>query len=112
MLVNSYGKNVYPNTPVMKTYTLKSPKIETGFFNRRQTRIHHPAMAIVLLCKRNPAGNLYNLSNEFFEELIRLSKIKEIVDWIGKDIKGFVKRTGQVLERIKSFQNKNANHLA
>ncbi|MFB9845383.1 AMP-dependent synthetase/ligase [Mucilaginibacter ginsenosidivorans] len=99
MLVNAYGKNIYP-TPVENTY-LKSSKIEQVFLvgDKREyiTAIVVPAREIL--------QETFNLSNEFFEQPVMFIEEKEIVDWIGQDIKRLSNELAK-FERIKNFKVK------
>ncbi|HTI59380.1 long-chain fatty acid--CoA ligase [Mucilaginibacter sp.] len=99
MLVNAYGKNIYP-TPVENTY-LKSSKIEQVFLvgDKREyiTAIVVPAREIL--------QETFNLSNEFFEQPVMFIEEKEIIDWIGQDIKRLSNELAK-FERIKNFKVK------
>jgi len=99
MIVNAYGKNVYP-TPVENTY-LKSPKIEQVFLvgDKREY-----ITAIVVPAKEN-LQEAFSLPNEFFEKPELFIEDKEIVDWIGQDIKRFSNELAK-FERIKNFKVK------
>lgn len=99
MLVNSYGKNIYP-TPVENTY-LKSPRIEHVFLvgDKREyiTAIITPA--------KETMQETFNLPNEFFEKPDLFIEDKEIVEWIGQDIKRLSNELAK-FERIKNFKVK------
>jgi len=99
MLVNAYGKNIYP-TPVENTY-LKSPKIEQVFLigDKREY-----ITAIVVPAKET-LQEVFKLSNEFFEKPDVFIDEKEIVAWIGEDIKKFSNELAK-FERIKNFRVK------
>jgi len=99
MLVNAYGKNIYP-TPVENTY-LKSPKIEQVFLIGDK-REH--ITAIVVPAKET-MQEVFNLSNEFFEKPEVFIDDKEMVDWIGQDIKKYSNELAK-FERIKNFRVK------
>ena len=96
MLVNAYGKNIYP-TPVENTY-LKSPKIEQIFLigDKREyvTAIIIPAKEVM--------QETFDLKEEFFGRKESFIDEKEITDWIGHDIKRFSTELAK-FERIKSF---------
>lgn len=99
MLVNAYGKNIYP-TPVENTY-LKSPRIE-GVFLVGDKREYITA---IIIPARETLQETFNLDNAFFEKPEIFITEKEITDWIGQDIR----RLGNELakfERIKSFKVK------
>ncbi len=99
MLVNAYGKNVYP-TPVENTY-LKSPKIEQVFLvgDRREY------IAAIVVPSREQLQETFNLSDEFFARPELFIEDKEIVDWIAQDIKRLSNELAK-FERIKSFKVK------
>ncbi len=99
MLVNAYGKNVYP-TPVENTY-LKSPKIE-GMFLVGDKREYITAIVIPA---RETLQETFNLSNEYFEKPDLFIDDPEIVDWIGQDIRKFSNELAK-FERIKNFKVK------
>ncbi|MDB5140036.1 MAG: Long-chain-fatty-acid--CoA ligase FadD15 [Mucilaginibacter sp.] len=99
MLVNAYGKNIYP-TPVENTY-LKSPKIEQIFLvgDKREylTAIIVPAKDIL--------QETFNLDDTFFEKPELFIDDKEIIDWIKEDIKRQSHELAK-FERIKNFKVK------
>jgi len=99
MLVNAYGKNIYP-TPVENTY-LKSPKIE-GVFLLGDKREYITAIII-------PAKELlqetFNLDEAYFEKPEVFIDDKAISDWINQDIKKFSVELAK-FERIKNFKIK------
>lgn len=99
MLVNSYGKNIYP-TPVENTY-LKSSKIE-GVFLVGDKREYITA---IIVPSREVLQETFNLSNEFFEQPVMFIEDKEIADWIGEDIKRLSNELAK-FERIKNFKVK------
>jgi long-chain acyl-CoA synthetase len=99
MLVNAYGKNIYP-TPVENTY-LKSPRIEHVFLvgDKREyiTAIIVPAKEIM--------QEAFNLTEEFFNKPELFIEDKEITDWIAQDIKRLSNELAK-FERIKNFKVK------
>jgi long-chain acyl-CoA synthetase len=99
MLVNAYGKNIYP-TPVENTY-LKSPKIEQVFLvgDKREY------ITAIVVPARDTLQETFNLSNEYFEQPGQFIEDKEIVDWIGQDIKRLSNELAK-FERIKNFKIK------
>ncbi len=99
MLVNAYGKNIYP-TPVENTY-LKSPKIEQVFLvgDKREY------IAAIIVPGKEGLQEQFGLKNEFFERPEVFIEDKEIVDWIGQDIRKFSNELAK-FERIKSFKVK------
>jgi len=99
MLVNAYGKNIYP-TPVENTY-LKSPRIE-GVFLVGDKREYVTA---IIIPARETLQETFNLNEDFFADKDPFIDNKEITDWIGQD----VRRLGHELakfERIKNFKIK------
>jgi long-chain acyl-CoA synthetase len=99
MLVNAYGKNIYP-TPVENTY-LKSPKIEQLFLvgDKREY-----ITAIVVPAKET-LQEAFSLKEAYFEQPELFIDDKEIVDWIGQDIKKLSNELAK-FERIKNFKIK------
>ena len=96
MLVNSFGKNVYP-TPVENTY-LKSSKIDQIFLigDKREY-----ITAIIVPLRENLAEQ-FNLENEFFERADQFISEEEIINWIEEDIKKISPELAK-FERIRSF---------
>jgi long-chain acyl-CoA synthetase len=99
MLVNSFGKNIYP-TPVENTY-LKSPKIESVFLigDRREY------ITAIVVPSRDVLQETFNLNDEFFKSPEQFIDDKEIVDWIGHDIKRLSNELAK-FERVKNFKVK------
>ncbi|WP_428330941.1 AMP-dependent synthetase/ligase [Mucilaginibacter sp.] len=99
MLVNAYGKNIYP-TPVENTY-LKSPKIEQLFLvgDKREY------ITAIIVPARETLQETFNLSDEYFEKADAFIDDQEIVDWIAQDIKRLSNELAK-FERIKSFKIK------
>ncbi len=99
MLVNAYGKNIYP-TPVENTY-LKSPKIE-GVFLIGDKREYITA---IIVPAKERLQEVFNLKESFFEQPELFIEDKEIVDWIGQDIRKYSNELAK-FERIKNFKVK------
>ncbi|MGZ3873217.1 MAG: AMP-dependent synthetase/ligase [Mucilaginibacter sp.] len=99
MLVNAYGKNIYP-TPVENTY-LKSPKIEQVFLigDKREY------VTAIIVPSKDILQEAFNLSHEFFEKPEIFIDDKEISDWIAEDLKKFSNELAK-FERIKNFRVK------
>ena len=99
MLVNAYGKNIYP-TPVENTY-LKSSRIEHVFLigDKREyiTAIIVPAKEIT--------QETFHLNEEFFNKPELFIEDKEIITWIAQDIKRLSNELAK-FERIKHFKVK------
>ena len=99
MLVNSYGKNIYP-TPVENTY-LKSPRIE-GVFLIGDKREYVTA---IIIPAKEALQETFGLDNAFFEKPDLFIEEKEINDWIAQEIKRLSNELAK-FERIKSFKVK------
>lgn len=99
MIVNAYGKNVYP-TPVENVY-LKSLKIDQVFLigDKREY-----LTAIIVPNKENLQES-FNLPESFFLQPELFIKEKEIHNWIGQDIKKHSNELSK-FERIKNFKVK------
>ena len=99
MIVNAYGKNVYP-TPVENIY-LKSLKIEQIFLigDKREY------LTAIVIPNRESMQEKFGLPNEFFESPEIFITEPEIVEWINQDIKLFSKELAK-FERIKNFMIK------
>jgi long-chain acyl-CoA synthetase len=99
MLVNAYGKNIYP-TPVENTY-LKSPRIE-GVFLIGDKREYITA---IIIPAKETMQETFKLDNAFFEKPELFIEEKEINDWIAQELKRFGNELAK-FERIKSFKVK------
>lgn len=99
MIVNAYGKNVYP-TPVENTY-LKSLKIEQIFLigDKREY------LTAIVIPNQDSLRETFNLTEAFFEQPNIFIDEKEINDWIGQDIRKLSNELAK-FERIKSFKVK------
>ena len=99
MLVNAYGKNVYP-TPVENTY-LKSPKIEQVFLigDKREY------ITAILVPGRELLQETFKLGDDYFEKPDVFIEEPEIIDWINADIRKFSNELAK-FERIKNFKIK------
>ncbi|WP_276088658.1 long-chain fatty acid--CoA ligase [Pedobacter sp. JY14-1] len=99
MIVNAYGKNVYP-TPVENVY-LKSLKIDQLFLigDKREY-----LTAIVIPNKEN-LQETFKLPESFFQQPEVFITEKEIIDWIGQDIRKYSAELAK-FERIKNFKVK------
>lgn len=99
MIVNAYGKNVYP-TPVENIY-LKSLKIDQLFLigDKREY-----LTAFIIPNKENLQEE-FKLPESFFQEPDLFIEDKEIVEWIAKDIRKFSNDLAK-FERIKNFKIK------
>jgi long-chain acyl-CoA synthetase len=99
MLVNAYGKNIYP-TPVENTY-LKSAKIE-GVFLLGDKREFITAFIIPA---KEALQEQFGLTEAFFEEADAFIDNKEIKDWLNQDIRKLSNELAK-FERIKNFKIK------
>ncbi len=99
MLVNSFGKNVYP-TPVENTY-LKSPKIE-GVFLIGDKREYVTAFIIP---SKELLQETFNLKESYFEKPDVFIEEQSIIDWINEDVKKLSNELAK-FERIKNFKVK------
>lgn len=99
MIVNAYGKNVYP-TPVENIY-LKSLKIDQLFLigDKREY-----LTAFIIPNKENLQEE-FKLPESFFQQPDLFIEDKEIIEWIGKDIKKLSNDLAK-FERIKNFKIK------
>ncbi|WP_374163492.1 long-chain fatty acid--CoA ligase [Arcticibacter sp. MXS-1] len=99
ILVNSYGKNIYP-TPVENTY-LKSQRIDQIFLigDKREY-----ITAIVVPSKESLQHD-FNLTEEFFQKPEMFIEDKEIIAWIDQDIRRLSNELAK-FERIKNFMIK------
>ncbi|WP_158795739.1 long-chain fatty acid--CoA ligase [Pedobacter sp. L105] len=99
MIVNAYGKNVYP-TPVENIY-LKSMKIEQLFLigDKREY------LTAIIIPNRESLQEHFNLPDAFFTQPEIFISEPQIIDWIGQDIKKFSNELSK-FERIKNFKVK------
>jgi len=96
MLVNAYGKNIYP-TPVENTY-LKSPKIEQIFLigDKREY------VTAILIPSKEVLQETFHLDEEFFQEKDSFIRDQNILDWLNEDIRKYSTELAK-FERMKSF---------
>ena len=96
MLVNAYGKNIYP-TPVENTY-LKSPKIEQIFLigDKREY------VTAIVIPSKEVLQETFNLKEEFFQEQDSFIRDQKILDWLNADIRKYSSELAK-FERLKSF---------
>ncbi len=99
MIVNAYGKNVYP-TPVENIY-LKSLKIEQIFLigDKREY------LTAIVIPNRESLQEQFNLPESFFLQPETFIEDKEIVTWINQDIRKLSNELAK-FERIKNFKLK------
>ncbi|TKC10616.1 long-chain fatty acid--CoA ligase [Pedobacter polaris] len=99
MIVNAYGKNVYP-TPVENIY-LKSPKIEQLFLIGDKREF----ITAIIIPNKETLQETFNLSESFFQEEGDFIENAEIKEWFEKDIKKISNELAK-FERIKNFKIK------
>ncbi len=99
MIVNAYGKNVYP-TPVENTY-LKSPKIDQLFLIGDKKEY----ITAIIIPNKETLQETFNLKEDFFQKSDDFIEDKEINDWMATDIKKISNELAK-FERIKNFKIK------
>ncbi|MFA6277111.1 MAG: long-chain fatty acid--CoA ligase [Pedobacter sp.] len=99
MIVNAYGKNVYP-TPVENIY-LKSPKIDQLFLIGDKREF----ITAIIIPNKETLQETFNLNESFFQEEDLFIENQEIKDWFEKDIKKISNELAK-FERIKNFKIK------
>ncbi len=99
MIVNAYGKNVYP-TPVENIY-LKSPKIDQLFLIGDKREF----ITAIIIPNRETLQETFNLKDDFFDHKDDFIDNQEMVDWIAADVKKISNELAK-FERIKNFKIK------
>ena len=99
MIVNAYGKNVYP-TPVENIY-LKSPKIDQLFLIGDKREF----ITAIIIPNRETLQETFNLKDDFFDHKDDFIDNQEMVNWIATDIKKISNELAK-FERIKNFKIK------
>jgi long-chain acyl-CoA synthetase len=99
MIVNAYGKNVYP-TPVENIY-LKSLKIESIFLigDKREY------LTAIVVPNRETMQEQFNLPDAYFAQPELFIEDQEILSWINQDIRKLSNELAK-FERIKNFKLK------
>jgi long-chain acyl-CoA synthetase len=99
MIVNAYGKNVYP-TPVENIY-LKSLKVESIFLigDKREY------LTAIVIPNRESMQEQFNLPESFFLKPEVFIEDQAIIDWINQDIRKLSNELAK-FERIKNFKLK------
>jgi long-chain acyl-CoA synthetase len=96
MIVNSFGKNVYP-TPIENIY-LKSPKIDQLFLiGDKQEYI-----TAIIVPSKESLQEQFNLTESFFQEKDLFIKNAEMHAWVNEDVKKLSNELAKY-ERIKNF---------
>ena len=96
MLVNAYGKNIYP-TPVENTY-LKSSKIDQLFLigDKREY------ITAIIVPAKESLQEAFGLREEFFNQPESFIDDKKIKAWLNQDIQKLSTELAK-FERIKNF---------
>ncbi len=96
MIVNSFGKNVYP-TPIENTLLL-SPKIEQILIigDRREY------LTAIIVPNMEELKEHFKLTDGFFQNADPFIREEEIIKWIGEDIKKLSVRLSK-FERLRDF---------
>nr|AGU10401.1 AMP-binding enzyme [uncultured organism] len=99
MIVNAYGKNVYP-TPVENIY-LKSLKIESIFLigDKREY------LTALIVPNRETLQEQFNLPDAYFNQPELFIEDQEILSWINQDVRKLSNELAK-FERIKNFKLK------
>lgn len=99
MIVNAYGKNVYP-TPVENTY-LKSQKIDQVFLIGDQREY----ITAIVVPSKDALQENFGFGEAFFEEAETFIHEQPVIDWLEKDIQQLSIELAK-FERIKRFKVK------
>ncbi|PST82141.1 long-chain fatty acid--CoA ligase [Pedobacter yulinensis] len=99
MIVNAYGKNVYP-TPVENIY-LKSTKIDQLFLIGDKKEY----ITAIVIPNRENLEEQFGLTETFFQQPETFIEDKAIQDWIAADIRKLSNELAK-FERIKNFKVK------
>ncbi len=99
MLVNAYGKNIYP-TPIENTY-LKSPKIDSVFLIGDKKEY----VTAIITPAKETMQEVFGLSESFFESEDTFIEDENIKNWLAQDLKKFSGELAK-FERIKNFKIK------
>jgi long-chain acyl-CoA synthetase len=99
MIVNAYGKNVYPTT--VENIYLKSLKIEQIFLigDKREY------LTAIVIPNRESLQEQFKLPESYFLQPETFIEDEEILEWVGQDIKKFSNELAK-FERIKNFKLK------
>lgn len=96
MLVNAYGKNIYP-TPVENVY-LKSRKIDALFLVGDKKEY----ITAIIIPSAEGLREVFGVNDAFFNEDDDFIRNQEIIDWIDEDVKRLSNELAK-FERIRSF---------
>lgn len=96
MIVNSFGKNVYP-TPIENQYS-KSTKIEQIFLIGDKREF----LTAIIVPSKDDIKEIFKKNDAFFEEVDPFIPDQDIHDWIEQDMKQLEKDLAK-FERVKNF---------
>lgn len=96
ILVNSFGKNVYP-TPIENAY-LKSPKIEQIFL----IGDNQEYLTAIVVPSREEMKEVFGVNDAYFNENTAFINDDKIYKWIDEDMRLFEKELGK-FERVRHF---------
>lgn len=96
ILVNSFGKNVYP-TPIENTY-LKSSKIEQLFLIGDKQEY----LTAIIVPSKEEMKDAFKFDDKWFEQPDEFITDENIVKWIEQDLRAYEKDLGK-FERVKHF---------
>ncbi|MBY0244969.1 MAG: long-chain fatty acid--CoA ligase [Sphingobacteriaceae bacterium] len=99
MLVNAYGKNIYPS-PVENIY-LKSMKIDQVFLIGDKKEY----ITAIIIPNQENLQEKFGLNDAFFQDEAIFIENTEILDWINEDIRKLSNELAK-FERIKNFKLK------
>jgi long-chain acyl-CoA synthetase len=96
ILVNSFGKNVYP-TPIENAY-LKSPKIEQIFLIGDKQEY----LTAIVVPSREEMKETFGVDDQYFNEGSDFIDDEKVHKWIEEDMRKFEKDLGK-FERVRHF---------
>jgi long-chain acyl-CoA synthetase len=96
ILVNSFGKNVYP-TPIENTY-LKSNKIEQIFLIGDKQEY----LTAIIVPSREEMKEVFGYKDDYFEQEDDFIREEDIIKWIDVDMHKYAVELGK-FERVKHF---------
>jgi long-chain acyl-CoA synthetase len=96
MLVNSFGKNIYP-TPIENTY-LKSNKIEQIFLIGDKQEY----LTAIVVPSREEMKEKFAYTDAYFEESDDFIREEQIMKWVEEDMHKLAQELGK-FERVKHF---------
>ncbi|MFY8022443.1 MAG: AMP-binding protein, partial [Bacteroidia bacterium] len=96
ILVNSFGKNVYP-TPIENTY-LKSNKIEQIFLIGDKQEY----LTAIIVPSREELKEVFGFKEDFFNQADEFIQDEEIKKWLDVDMHKYANELGK-FERVKNY---------